>query len=150
MPLAHLQRADRRRVGGQRSNRLLLVCGVAKSSRGNWVQPAQCAMAGWSDISPEHVEARRRFSPASFVRVCMQAVDVLLRDRRLWHRGRASPSGGPRVMVSLTYFPGICGETDRPSERLTFEDGCQPAFESSSFVGHLACAAMISPCSLTN
>ncbi len=134
------------------------LCGAAKSSRGNRTQQAQGAVAGWPDISPEHVAARHRCAPGSFVRVCTQLGDVLLRDRRLWHRGRANPSSSPRVMVSLTYFPGISGETDRPIERLTFEDGCQPAFEASSFVRRLAfetsfdhlSAAMISASSLTN
>jgi len=136
-------------------------CGLAKggwSSPTNRAQLPQGATGGWPEISPKHVDARRLCAPKSFVRVCTQAGDVLLRDRRLWHRGRANPSSSPRIMVSLTYFPGINGETDRPIGRLAFEDGCQPAFRASDFVGHLAyqasfdhlSAAMISPRSLTN
>ena len=130
------------------------LCGAAKGSRGMEAQRAKGALKGWSDISPEHVAAR---SQKSFVRVCTNTGDVLLRDRRLWHRGRANTSSTPRIMVSLTYFPGISGETDRPIDELKFEDGCQPAFEGSSFGGRLAfgsfdhlSAANTSASSLTN
>ena len=125
------------------------LCGLAKSSK-------HCER--FPDIGHDMVKGREEYAPGSFVRVCTRSGDVLLRDRRLWHRGRRNPSNAPRVMVSLTYFPGVSGETDKPIRCLTFEDGCRPAFEESSFsrrldfketFDHLS-PAMISASSLTN
>ena len=72
------------------------------------------------------------------VRVATQLGDVLLRDRRLWHRGMQNPSGSPRHMLSMTYFPDVEGETDMDlktktykTDRVPFEDGCQAAFSAS-------------------
>ena len=81
----------------------------------------------WPKIAASLLDKRRRVAPP--LRANTTKGSVLVRDRRLWHRGMPNVSEKPRSMLSMVY--AVRGIVPKQGQ-LLFAEGCEPAFTGSS------------------
>lgn len=79
-----------------------------------------------------HERARRR-ELAPPVRGTTSKGDILIRDLRLWHRGRANPSTTSRHMLAILHYPATAAGDPRSwaAAPTSFARACEPAFRGS-------------------
>jgi hypothetical protein len=78
-----------------------------------------------------HVDlARRRDNGAGPIRGATKKGSLVIRDLRLWHRGRANPSNELRHMLTQLHYAASAAEHPHcwARDATVFERGCEPVF----------------------
>jgi hypothetical protein len=80
---------------------------------------------------PEEDLARRRLAGGQPVRGATKLGSLIIRDMRLWHRGRANPSSEPRHMLTILHYPRAAATHPQcwAKERTVFDRACEPLFQ---------------------